>query len=108
DLTARECAFTNDLRLQNARITSLNLESTCIKTLSAAGLITKHSVYLSDRFKAQGGVDLADAQIGGGLFCKNGEFTGAYNKPALNAVRAKIQGSVDLSRGFKANGSVSF
>jgi hypothetical protein len=80
--------------------------------LNASGVEVKGSVYLNadlDRgFKAEGGVNLVGAKIGGDLACAGGELIGNDKAPALNANSAKIDGAVVFREGFAAEGTVSF
>ncbi len=75
--------------------------------LTADGLDVGRSVFLSDGFEAKGEVRLSGATIGGQVDCSGGQFI-SKNKEAraLSADDMNVQGSVFLSNGFKAEGSV--
>lgn len=76
--------------------------------LNAARLEVGAGVFLSDGFVAEGEVDLDLASIRGTLSCDNGTFgnasPGAF---ALTAQEMRTDGSVSLSGGFTAKGTVS-
>ncbi len=81
--------------------------------LSADGINSKGSVFLSEGFKASGEVWLLGAQIGGDLDCSQGTFTNPIQEDvdwggsALNAERIIVKSTVFLSGGFTANGVVT-
>jgi sRNA-binding regulator protein Hfq len=71
------------------------------------------SIFFRNGLKAQGGVDLTFATIGGTLSCDGGrerddrpapEFISTGKAPALNANGATIEKAVFLRNGFKAEG----
>mgnify|MGYP002278229539 CR=1 FL=1 len=61
---------------------------------------------LDDRFRANGAVNLAGAEIGGQLVCSNGRFVNADGY-ALNAQGAIVTSDVFLKGDFHATGAVS-
>lgn len=84
--------------------------------LSADGLKVEGSVFLRNAFKAMGEVRLSYAEIGVVLDCTGGKFISPWREGvnangvrwgvALNADGSKVKGSVDLKKGFKAEGEV--
>jgi hypothetical protein len=70
----RRCAFTQKLILERSHLRSLNLQATVVKDLAAAGLNVDESVTMSDRFKAEGKVEIMNATIGGNFECDAGEL----------------------------------
>jgi sRNA-binding regulator protein Hfq len=80
--------------------------------LSADGIAVTGSVFLRNRFHAEGEVRLLGAQIGGPLSCVGGTFKNPLQPGvpgtgmALSADRAVVKGSVFLSNGFRAEGEV--
>jgi hypothetical protein len=100
----RNCAFTEDAWLQRANIAALVLQGTWTRSIHADGATVKGGVSLSDGFRADGEVQLVDAQIGD-LECHGGTF----NNPdgdALSADRAEVMGGVFLNNNFNARGAV--
>ena len=81
--------------------------------LSADGINSKGSVFLSETFHASGEVWLLGAQIGGDLDCSGGAFTNPLQEgieesgTALSAERIIAKSTVFLSDGFAANGVVT-
>ena len=73
--------------------------------LSADDVNVKGSVFLSDRFSAEGKVRLVGAQIGDEIGCRGGTFCNPGGK-ALDADRADVKGGVFLREGFSAEGEV--
>jgi hypothetical protein len=64
------------------------------------------SVLLCDGVKAEGGVVLEDATIGGDLVCERGQFVSSY-KAAIDAAGASSEGSLRF-RGMVAQGLMRF
>ena len=104
-LALAECAFTDTMLLQHARIRALNLQGSHVESILADGLNVDSDFFLRNGFKAEGEVRLHGATVGGDLDCSGGQFINKEGK-ALNAGRAQITGSVFLSDGFKAEGEV--
>ncbi len=102
-----ECAFDETIYLQYAQIRVLHLGGTHTGRIEADNLDVKGSVFLSDGFKAKGGVRLGSATIGGNLECDNGEFIN-HDGRALFADGINVKGNVFLRNGFKAEGEVRF
>jgi len=100
------CNFRVPLSITDARIVQLNLRGSCIPGLRADRLTVTGSVFLSDRFRAEGGVRLAGSRIGGDLDCSQGNFE---NKDgvALDADLINVTGVIYLKDEFTAQGSVS-
>jgi hypothetical protein len=77
--------------------------------LNANGITVKGSVFLRDKFRAQGEVRLLGARIGGSLSCSSGTFVSAPGTDgggdALSAHLADVSGSVFLDDGFRAEGA---
>ncbi len=81
------------------------------KALSADGINVKGSVYLRDKFVANGEVRFPGAEIDGDFDCRDASLNNPqppaekYAK-ALNAIRIVVKGAVFLNSGFSANGVV--
>lgn len=75
--------------------------------LSAASVVCKGDIYLTNGFVAKGGVNLLSAQIEGYLGCQKATFI-ADKFSAIQADRINVKGSVFLRKGFSATGSVRF
>ena len=80
--------------------------------LNAEGIKVERSVFVRDDFSAEGQVSFFNAEIGGDLDCGGGRFVNPANAEipgsgmALNAVGAKVDGSVFMRLGFSADGAV--
>ncbi len=80
--------------------------------LNAEGAKVGGSVFLRYDFSAEGEVSLFNAEIGGDLDCGGGNFQNPAKAEipgsgvALNAVGAKVEGSVFLHQNFLAEGAV--
>ena len=75
--------------------------------LTADGLDVGRNVFLNDGFEAKGEVRLSGATIGGQLDCSGGQFINKNKEGrALSTDDMNVQGSIFLSNGFKAEGSV--
>jgi hypothetical protein len=111
-LRTRECVFKETLILRNSHLSCLHLIDTCIKSLNAEDLVSDQNILLSEGFRAEKGVDLAGARIGGNLECDGGRFFGETGTLALDLNGARIEGSVFLRRDsdggkdFEAEGGV--
>ena len=60
----------------------------------------------STGFRAEGGVEMRRAHIGGDLDCDGGRFIAAPDVEALDADLANVGGQVNLGDGFHAEGEV--
>jgi hypothetical protein len=103
-LRTRMCVFNETISLETSHLVSLDLSGSSIKDLAAASAKIDGGVFLQERFKAEGAVNLAGATIGGNLECDSGQFVS--KSKALNAYGAKIGGSVFFRQDFKAEGAV--
>jgi hypothetical protein len=112
-LRTRECVFKEALILRNSHLFCLHLIDTSIKSLSAEGLVSDQNIFLSEGFRAEKGVGLSGARIGGNLKCDGGRFFGETGTLALDLSGARIEGSVLLRRDseggqdFEAEGGVN-
>jgi hypothetical protein len=77
-------------------------------SIYAWGLKVGGHLRLGHGFCAKGGVYLADATIGGVLYCDGGEFIARENGAfrALDASRIKVEADVFMGNGFKTTGKV--
>jgi hypothetical protein len=91
-----------DLRCGNCQLVNSNANGLA---LDAKGAKIDGSVFLTDQFNAEGGVDLAASTIGGSLVCNDSHFFNP-NGVALSANSAKIAGGVSLRDHFRAEGEV--
>jgi hypothetical protein len=72
---AWRCVFKEPLILRNSHLVSLDLANTSIHGLYGDGSKIEHDVLLREGFKAEGGVDLVGATIGGHLNCAGGHLS---------------------------------
>jgi hypothetical protein len=105
-ISALKCTFQEAIDLTNSHLDVLNLAGSSVKQLKAKGARFGGSLFLDDRFKTEGGVDLSDVKIDGKLDCKGAELIGTETAKALNAENAEIKGSVDFSD-LQAKGGVN-
>jgi hypothetical protein len=99
------CRLTHDADLKYSLIPGLNLNGTWTRSITADGIIVQGSVFLNEKFSAEGEVRLLGAQIGGNLDCSGGTFKNP-EKNALSADGANVRGDVFLRKGFNAEGEV--
>lgn len=76
------------------------------RCLNAQSAVVMGSVFLRARFRAEGEVRFAGAQIGGDFDCSDGTFSNSISGVALDADRIAVRGSIFLSNGFCADGEV--
>jgi hypothetical protein len=103
------CALVENAQLESAEIPGLLLTGSWTRNIAGDRVVVKGEVALNDGFRANGGVGLLSAQIGGDLDCEGGTFNNPSNNPndyALNADLATVKGGVYLRNGFHANGAV--
>ena len=98
-------AFLEGIDLRDGEVRALNLRATHTGPLDLTGLKVERDVFLRDGFRAEGGVSLLGATIGGNLVCDRGQFI-HKNTRALNADGLNVRGDVYLRREFKAEGEV--
>jgi hypothetical protein len=99
------CRFTDDADLTSTDLPALNLAGSQVQSVTADGANVKGGVFLNDGFRAEGGVRLLGARIGGDLDCSGGTFKNP-GSDALIADGANVKGGVFLDDGFKAEGTV--
>jgi len=100
-------AVPGGITLTYAKINSVDLSGTHTGSINAGGVKVEGDVFLRQGFKAEGEVCLLWATIGGSLACDAGQFVNkAESGKAINADGIKVEGSVFLRRGFKAEGEV--
>lgn len=101
-----DCAGSKFQNPANAKIPSSGM------ALNGEGVKVTGSVFTRYDFSAEGEVVLFNAEIGGDLDCGRGSFQNPGNAAtprsgvALNAIGAKVGGSVFLRWGFSADGAV--
>jgi hypothetical protein len=102
-LRATECAFTDDLILNQSSLRCLELQTTEIEGLQGDGLSVERDLVFGNGFRAKGPVLLRNATIGGSLQCNEGHFdrgpSGQHNgkfPPALDLENAKIGAGANL------------
>jgi hypothetical protein len=106
------CRVKDDANLMYVDIPALYLLGSRVQEIRADGATVKGSVFLRDRFHAEGEVRLIGAQIGGDLDCLGGTFKNPPKEKvdssgkALHADRISVAGSVFLRDGFSAEGEV--
>lgn len=99
------CRMSDLLALTSARTEFLSLAGTVVPRIAGDRLNVRGSLILSDGFRAEGGVTLEGAQIGGELNCGGGIFTNPTGN-ALTADGAHVDADVVLNKGFRAEGKV--
>ncbi len=106
-LIFRRCAFTETIRLEQAKVKFFDLSGSSLDlSLEASGIQVESDVLLCNGFKVIGQVSLVGATIGGNLDCNNGTFDNPEGH-ALLAESAEVKGFVFLHNGFKVIGQVS-
>lgn len=98
-------AFPGGINLRHAEIRQLFLIGTHTGPINGDGAKIEGDVFLRNGFKAEGGVRLLGASIGGDLDCEKGEFINKGAK-ALYADSIDVKGNVFLRNGFHADGKV--
>lgn len=98
-------AFSEQLDLQRAKAIALYLVGTHTRAVNAEGASFHGDVFLRNGFKAEGGLRLLGATIGGDLDCSRGVFRNKGGQ-ALNADGLKVDGDVILRNAFRAKGAV--
>jgi len=83
----------------------LNIGGLSQPALAAGGVTVGGQVSLRGGFRAEGGVGLYGAKIGGNLVCDGGIFVSAGRR-ALNAGGVTVGGQVSLRDGLRAEGEV--
>ncbi len=104
-LYARSCYFVESPLLTAAYLPELGLSGSRVPGLTADRLTTTGTVFLTDKFEAEGQVRLVGAEIEGDLACTGGSFEVASGE-ALIADRIKVTGNVNLDGSFTAQGEV--
>lgn len=104
-LDARSCYFVEKPVLTAAHLPELVLSGSYVPGLDADRLTTTGTVFLDEKFEADGEVRLLGADIGGDLECSDGSFNVASGD-ALSADGIKVTGEVNLGGGFTAEGGV--
>jgi hypothetical protein len=104
-LIFERCAFMDEISLKNARVPSLILTGSWTRTILADGIDVGNNVLLNGGFYSKGQVLLRDAKIGGNLRTENAKFEyepggqfGRYSENSLGCDRAKVNGSIFLSK----------
>ena len=95
------CVIRGDLECQGAQ-----LRSKAGVALLCSGMEVGHSIYLRDRFRAEGGVRMLGTRVGMTLDCSKSHFE-AVKERALECERIRCAGPVFLM-GSRFSGSVSF
>ena len=100
-----ECSIAEGAILLDSLFLTLSLTGSHTGALLADRMIVEGSLFLNDGFKAEGGVRLLGAKIGGVLECSGGAFLHPYGY-ALGADGMKVEGCIFLRDRFKAVGEV--
>lgn len=112
-LLLENCRFSDEVAARDARLSLLSLSGSCVPGFAADRVKILGDLILRDRFLSRGEVCLAGAEIGGDLSCSNGTFIRTLGPPngkpsrAINGQSLRIQGSVYLRAGFRAQGEVT-
>ncbi len=104
-LIFERCVFMDEISLKNARVPSLILTGSWTRTVLADGIDVANNVLLNGGFYSKGQVLLRDAKLGGNLRAENAKFEyepggefGRYSENSLGCDRAKVNGSIFLSK----------
>lgn len=100
----QDCVIPGKISLFNAEIHSLGISQSHIGSINAGRLKVMFSVILRGT-EANGGVNLANGEIGVNLECNNGHFINNEGK-ALMAEKLKVRGSMLFNDEFKSEGEV--
>ncbi|MGA9780152.1 MAG: hypothetical protein ACLPRE_01840 [Limisphaerales bacterium] len=100
-LTAIDCAFTGDIRLDRCHVPAFTLVRCYFKNLEARGAEINGNVLLRDGCKADGVVRFAFAVVDGSFDCQGSHFINT-NGAALDCDGIKIGRDLNLSEGFNA------
>ena len=100
-----KCALPAGLNLRLSDLHTLMLEGSHTASVAADFMKVERTVYLRNGFKAEGGVRLLGASIGGDLDCSKGRL---FNRggDALIADKITVGGAIYLHNGFTAEGQV--
>jgi hypothetical protein len=118
-LSIRRCALTENAIMRSVEIPALDLSGCWVLSLDAQGSRVKGDLFLRDRFRAKGMVQLMGAQIGGDLDCSGGKFVNPPTKEssetgiAIAADGITVGGQILLDtfspgNSFHAEGEVHF
>ncbi|MDR3577506.1 MAG: hypothetical protein P4L50_26890 [Anaerolineaceae bacterium] len=99
------CSILENISLDRGTFALLDFSGCQTGPLSACSVQVQFDILLKEGFKAVGGVNLSEANIGGDLDCSTAELI-APDDFALNAANATIKGNVYLTPGFMATGEV--
>ena len=112
------CYFDSQVTMPYLECRHLDFNGSCLAGgLMAYGLKVRKDVLLNKGFSAEDQVNLLDAKIGGNLYCDKGNFKNNKQSKlddekttgdSINAGRLEAGGTVSLTNGFRANGSVNF
>ncbi|WP_407713201.1 hypothetical protein ACJJWD_13635 [Comamonas testosteroni] len=117
-ISLHKCNFSKAINAQDTTVEGiLSLTGSYLAALlSADSLKCASDIFLNSKFKANAGVTLTGAQIGGSFICDGGYFNAQINKDfnaaggsefeAIAADGANVAGDVALGRGFQAYGDV--
>jgi hypothetical protein len=91
--TMAHCHFSDQLKMNSARLSNFNLTGSKLPGLFAQGIKVAQDVFLRNGFHATRTVTLNGAEIGGQLVCTQGRFDGNGGN-ALNGQNATVGGKL--------------
>jgi hypothetical protein len=115
-LSLRNSLFCKNINLAHSQLVNFDVAGSHGRAIDAEGVVVHGNLGLN-RFTSDGGVDLTDAELGGGLLCSGATIKHPAPSDALSvgalgltdALRAdglKVTGDVNLNDGFVAEGEV--
>jgi hypothetical protein len=105
-LQFENCIIKEKTDLTRGKYKLLNFSGCQTGPIHADSIHVEHSFFMRNRFKAIGEVRLRGANIGGGLYCSDGEIENSEGK-AISCDLLTVQGGAFL-RGVKTKGEVRF
>jgi hypothetical protein len=104
-LLFERCVFVEDMSFKNAKVPSLILTGSWVRTILADGIDVANNVLLNKQFCSRGQVLLRDAKIGGNLRTEDARFQyepgslfGQNSNNSLGCDRIKVSGNIFLSK----------
>lgn len=109
-LSLQNCHFAAPIRMAHSEFPFLQLDGSLLAGgLQGDGMRITGPLFMGKGFSAESEVCLADANIGGCLFCEEGKFKKGEDQDARAAIvadRITVGGNMSLDNGFFAEGEV--
>lgn len=104
-LALLNCSFSNVLHLEEATALSVRLSGSHLPAVPARLFRVSDDLECNKDFRVSGGIDLSSAHIGGGLNCREGQFSHPEGA-ALIADGLTVDGNMFCDEGFMATSEV--